>query len=181
MIFTPLALEGAYRIDLDRRGDHRGSFARLFCQEEFRQHGLAATWSQCNVSHSVQTGTLRGMHFQRPPRADAKLVTCMAGSVFDVIVDLRQGSKTYGQWASVTLTADGGEMIYVPQGFAHGFQTLMDDTRLLYFHSDSYSPGDEGGLHHADANVGIAWPLTVTSLSDRDKRLPPLSEVEPIS
>ncbi|WP_298985810.1 dTDP-4-dehydrorhamnose 3,5-epimerase [uncultured Roseibium sp.] len=181
MIFTPLALDGAYRIDLERRGDQRGSFARMFCQEEFQQYGLTSTWAQCNISHSVLSGTLRGMHFQRPPKADAKLVKCMAGSVFDVIVDLRQGSETFGQWASVMLTADGGEMIYIPKGFAHGFQSLADDAQLLYFHSDSYSPSDEGGLHHADAEIGIAWPLEITCLSDRDKTLPTLAKVVPIS
>lgn len=181
MKYTPLALGGAYRIDLERRGDQRGSFARMFCREEFRRHGLNETWSQCNLSHSVQKGTLRGMHFQRPPKADAKLVKCMTGSVFDVIVDLRQGSGTFGQWVSVTLTAEGGEMIYVPQGFAHGFQTLSDDARLLYFHSDSYSPDNEGGLHHADPDVGITWPLEISCLSDRDKTLPPLTKVEPVS
>lgn len=181
MIFTPLALDGAYRIDLERRGDKRGSFARMFCQEEFQRHGLTSIWSQCNVSHSMLSGTLRGMHFQRPPKADAKLVKCMVGSVFDVIVDLRQGSETYGKWASVTLTADGGEMIYIPKGFAHGFQTLVENAQLLYFHSDSYSPGDEGGLHHADDQIGIAWPLEVTSLSERDKTLPTLAKVKPIS
>lgn len=181
MIFTPLALDGSYRIDLERRGDNRGSFARMFCREEFRRHGLTSIWSQCNISHSAQKATLRGMHFQRPPKADAKLVKCITGAVFDVIVDLREGSGTYGEWVSVTLTAEGGEMIYVPQGFAHGFQTLTNDAELLYFHSDSYSPEHEGGLHHADPDVGIAWPLEVARFSDRDRILPPLFKVEPIS
>ncbi|GAB4513403.1 MAG: dTDP-4-dehydrorhamnose 3,5-epimerase [Roseibium sp.] len=181
MRFTPLALAGAFRVDLERRGDSRGSFARLFCREEFRQHGLTEVWAQCNVSHSVRKGTLRGMHFQRPPKADAKLVKCMAGAVFDVIVDLRQGSPTFGQWASATLTSKGGEMIYVPAGCAHGFQTLSDDAELLYFHSDSYSPEHEGGLSHADPDVAIAWPLEVTSLSERDRDLPLLADVEPMS
>jgi dTDP-4-dehydrorhamnose 3,5-epimerase len=181
MKFTPLPLAGAYRVDLERRGDNRGSFARLFCREEFRKQGLTDTWSQCNVSHSVRKGTLRGMHFQRPPKADAKLVKCMAGAVFDVIVDLRRGSETFGNWATVTLTAEGGEMIYVPAGFAHGFQTLSDDAELLYFHSDSYSPDHEGGLSHTDPAVGIAWPLEVTVMSERDRHLPPLADVEPMS
>jgi dTDP-4-dehydrorhamnose 3,5-epimerase len=180
MRFAPLPLDGAFRIDLERRGDNRGSFARMFCREEFRAFGLNEIWSQCNVSHSVLKGTLRGMHFQRPPKADAKLVKCMAGAVFDVIVDLRRGSQTFGHWTSVTLTAEGGEMIYIPQGFAHGFQTLTDDAELLYFHSDSYSPENEGGLFHGDPKVGIAWPLPVTSLSERDRALPPLSKVDPI-
>ncbi|WP_269584572.1 dTDP-4-dehydrorhamnose 3,5-epimerase [Roseibium sp. Sym1] len=180
MRFAPLPLDGAFRIDLERRGDNRGSFARMFCREEFRAFGLNETWSQCNVSHSVLKGTLRGMHFQRPPKADAKLVKCMAGAVFDVIVDLRRGSAAFGRWASVTLTAEGGEMIYIPKGFAHGFQTLTDDAELLYFHSDSYSPENEGGLFHSDPEVGITWPLPVTNLSERDRTLPPLSKVDPI-
>jgi dTDP-4-dehydrorhamnose 3,5-epimerase len=180
MKFTPLHLDGAYRIDLERRSDARGSFARLFCREEFRQHGLTGTWSQCNVSHSVRKGTLRGLHFQRPPKADAKLVKCMAGAVFDVIVDLRKGSETYGDWTSLTLTAELGEMIYIPAGFAHGFQTLTDHAELLYFHSDSYSPDNEGGLHYGDRHVGIAWPLAISNLSERDQALPPLASVEPI-
>lgn len=180
MKFTPLELSGAYRIDLERRGDNRGSFARMFCREEFRALGLAEVWSQCNLSHSVQKGTLRGMHFQRPPKADAKLVKCMAGAVFDVIVDLRRGSNSFGKWTSVTLTAENGEMIYIPEGFAHGFQTLTKDAQLLYFHSDSYSPENEGGLSYRDPAVGIAWPLEITCVSDRDKTLPPLSNVDPI-
>jgi len=178
MRFAPLPLDGAFRIDLERRGDKRGSFARMFCREEFRQFGLNEIWSQCNVSHSVLKGTLRGMHFQRPPKADVKLVKCMAGAVFDVIVDLRCGSQTFGHWTTVELTAEGGEMIYIPQGFAHGFQTLTDDAELLYFHSDSYSPENEGGLFHGDPEVSIAWPLPVTSLSERDRTLPPLSKVD---
>lgn len=181
MKFTPLPLEGAYRLDLERKGDSRGFFARLFCEEEFAAHGLSKDWSQCNVSHSAVKGTVRGMHFQRPPGADAKLVKCMQGAVFDVIVDLRQGSPTYGGWTSVTLTAEGGEMIYVPEGFAHGFQTLTDGAELLYFHSKSYSPQHEGGLLFSDPDVGIDWPLEIGTLSDRDKSLPPLSQVEPIA
>ncbi|KZM50735.1 dTDP-4-dehydrorhamnose 3,5-epimerase [Labrenzia sp. OB1] len=180
MKFTPLTLDGAYRVDLERRGDSRGFFARLFCRDEFRQLGLSEAWSQFNVSYSAEKGTLRGMHFQRPPKADAKLVKCMRGTVFDVIVDLRRGSETFGQWASVTLTANGGEMIYIPAGFAHGFQTLTPDAELLYFHSDSYSPEHEGGLHHADPDVAIAWPLEIGTLSERDRTLPPLKNVDPI-
>lgn len=180
MKFTALPLNGAFKVDLERRGDSRGFFARLFCREEFAAEGLQSAWSQCNVSHSTERGTLRGMHFQRPPKADAKLVKCMLGAVYDVIIDLRQQSPTFGAWTSLTLTADCGEMIYVPEGFAHGFQTLTDDAELLYFHSDNYSPEHEGGVHYCDPDVGIAWPLDVSNLSDRDKLLPPLNEVEPI-
>ncbi|MEM5581745.1 dTDP-4-dehydrorhamnose 3,5-epimerase [Roseibium sp. AS2] len=181
MNFTPLPLTGAFRIDLERRGDNRGSFARMFCREEFGRLGLNAVWSQCNVSHSVRKGTLRGLHFQRPPKADAKLVKCMAGAVFDAIVDLRAGSDTFGRWTFQTLSAENGEMIYIPAGFAHGFQTLTDNAELLYFHSHSYSPECEGGLLFSDPDIGITWPLEVASISDRDRDLPPLAEVEPIS
>ncbi|PVB62264.1 dTDP-4-dehydrorhamnose 3,5-epimerase [Labrenzia sp. 011] len=180
MKFTPLSLDGAYRVDLERRGDSRGFFARMFCREEFRRHGLTGVWEQCNMSHSAEKGTLRGMHFQRPPKADAKLVKCMRGAVFDVIVDLRKGSATFGQWTSVMLSSEGGEMIYIPAGFAHGFQTLTPDAELLYFHSHSYSPEHEGGVHHMDAEVGIAWPLEIGTLSERDRNLPPLKNVDPI-
>ena len=180
MKFTKLPLDGAYLVELERRGDSRGFFARMFCQEEFRHFGLIEAWSQCNVSHSTEKGTLRGMHFQRPPKADAKLVKCMHGAVYDAIIDLRRGSKTFGHWTSVTLTAEGGEMIYIPVGFAHGFQTLTANTELLYFHSDSYSPGHEGGLRYDDPDVGITWPSEISNLSDRDKKLPPLKMLEPI-
>lgn len=181
MKFTELSLAGAFRIDLEPRRDDRGFFARLFCQDEFRRHGLKDVWTQCNVSHNNLTGTLRGMHFQRPPKADAKLVKCMAGSVYDVLVDLRSGSPTYGEWASVELTSEGGEMVYIPQGFAHGFQTLSPHTELLYFHTENYSPEHEGGLCHDDRDVDIAWPIKIGNLSDRDRALPPLSKLEPIS
>lgn len=181
MKFTPLCLAGAYRIDLEPRGDSRGFFARMFCREEFQRHGLAGTLEQCNVSYSAEKGTLRGMHFQRPPKADAKLVKCMQGAVFDVIVDLRKGSATFGQWTSVTLSSEGREMIYIPAGFAHGFQTLTPDAELLYFHSDSYSPECEGGVHHADPEVAIEWPLETGMLSERDRNLPLLKNVDPIS
>lgn len=180
MKFTPLALEGAYQIDIERRSDDRGYFARVFCQKEFHQVGIGQIWSQCNVSYNVSRGTLRGMHFQRPPRADAKLVRCVQGAAFDAIVDLRRGSTTFGEWISVILTAEKGEMIYVPHGFAHGFQTLMPNTELLYFHSDSYSPEHEGGLHHMDPDVGIDWPLEIKALSKRDSMLPPIREIVPI-
>lgn len=181
MIFTPLPLVGAYRVDLELRGDDRGFFARMFCAEEFAAHGLAATWVQSNVSFSAVEGTLRGLHFQRPPKAEAKLVRCLHGAIFDVIVDLRAGSATFGQWASVEIDAENRAMVYVPPGFAHGFQTLQPGTELLYLHSEAYSPTHEGGLAHDDPHLAIPWPRPVTGLSPRDATFPRLDQLDPIA
>ena len=181
MIFTPLGLQGAYAVDLDRREDARGFFARLFCAKEFADHDLAVTWTQCNTSFSREIGTLRGLHFQRAPMAEAKLVKCLHGAVFDVLVDLRQKSPTFGQWTSLELSADNRTMAYVPPGFAHGFQTLAPDTELLYFHTQVYSPAHEGGLRFDDPALNIRWPLPVCDLSPRDAAHPDLATLEPMA
>ncbi len=181
MKFTPLSLAGAHRVDLERRGDSRGFFARLYCADEFSQAGLPSDWVQMNTSFSAETGTLRGLHFQRAPMAEIKMVRCLRGAICDVIVDLRSGSPTYGQHEMVELNNDNRSMLYIPQGFAHGFQTLAPDTELLYLHSEFYSPEHEGGLHHADLALGINWPLPVTGLSDRDRGFPSLERLEPIT
>lgn len=180
MIFTPLPLAGAFRIDLDRRKDNRGFFARLFCAEEFADHGLATTWVQCNTSFSRAEGTLRGLHFQRPPMAEAKMLRCLKGAVFDVMVDLRASSPSFGQWTALELTDENRSMAYIPEGFAHGFQTLSPDTELLYFHSQVYSPAHEGGLRHDDPYLGIPWPRPIADLSPRDTIHPGLDTLEPI-
>ena len=180
MIFTALPLSGAFRIELDRREDDRGFFARLFCARAFEAQGLAAVFVQANTSFSTAAGTLRGLHFQRKPMADAKLVRCLRGAIFDVIVDLRAGSATYGQWTSVELDEDNRAMIYVPQGFAHGFQTLRPDTELLYFHSQFYAADHEGGLAYNDPQLAIPWPLPVLGLSPRDAAFPTLDALEPV-
>lgn len=180
MIFTPLPIAGAFRVDLDRRADARGFFARLYCAQEFAAHGLGTQWVQMNTSLSHRTGTLRGLHFQRPPAAEAKLVRCLRGAIFDVLVDLRAGSPTYGHWHAEELTHTNRAMLYIPEGCAHGFQTLMPDTELLYMHSAAYSPAHEGGLHHADPSLAIAWPRPIADLSDRDHRFPMLKDLEPI-
>lgn len=180
MIFTGLPLPGAFRIDLDRREDDRGFFARLFCAREFAAHGLATVWVQANTSFSRAEGTLRGLHFQRPPMAEAKLVRCVRGAIFDVIVDLRAGSETFGRWTSLILDDESRAMVYVPPGFAHGFQTLAPDTELLYFHSEFHSPDHEGGLAHDDPRLGIPWPRAVTGLSPRDAGFPGLDRLEPM-
>jgi dTDP-4-dehydrorhamnose 3,5-epimerase len=180
MIFTPLPLAGAFRIDLDRREDARGFFARLFCTEEFADHGLTTNWLQCNTSFSWAEGTLRGLHFQRPPMSEVKMVRCLKGAIFDVMVDLRAGSPSFGQWTALELTAENRSMAYIPEGFAHGFQTLSPETELLYFHSQVYSPAHEGGLWHSDPNLAIPWPRPVADLSPRDAAHPGLDKLEPI-
>ena len=180
MNFTELPLKGAFRIDLERRADERGFFARVFCVDEFLNTGLATNWIQMNTSLSHKTGTIRGLHFQRPPAAEAKLVRCLAGAMLDVLVDLRQGSATFGHWTAVELTPDNRSMAYVPEGVAHGFQTLKPDTEVLYWHSRRYSQQDEGGVRFDDPAIGINWPLPPSDVSIRDLGLPHLSDLEPI-
>ena len=181
MKFTPLPLAGAYRVEPEPRGDDRGFFARMFCAEEFAAHGLAATWTQCNMSYSAQEGTLRGLHFQRPPAAETKLVRCTRGAVFDVIVDLRLGSPTFGKWHGERLDDQTRAMICVPEGFAHGFQTLTGAVEMLYFHSASYSAPHEGGLRWDDPHLDIPWPRPVSDISPRDRAFPSLDDLEPIA
>jgi dTDP-4-dehydrorhamnose 3,5-epimerase len=181
MIFDPLRLEGAFRIALDPRGDDRGFFARVFCTEQFRAHGLVPEVVQINTSFSREAGTVRGLHFQRAPAIESKVVRCLRGAIRDVIVDLRANSPQYGQWEAVELIAEDRDMIYVPQGFAHGFQTLLPDTELLYLHGAAYSPDHEGGVAHDDPDLGIHWALPVINLSPRDAALPRLRELEPLA
>ncbi|MBV1697938.1 MAG: dTDP-4-dehydrorhamnose 3,5-epimerase [Hyphomicrobiales bacterium] len=179
MIYTPLPLSGAYRIDLERREDSRGFFARCFCEDEFSRHGLKARWIQINMSYNRSRGTLRGMHFQRPPEADAKVVSCVRGAAHDVIVDLRAGSPTYGKWCAVDIDETNKSMIYVPEGFAHGFQTTRADTELVYFHSTAYAPAYEGGIRYDDPTLSIDWPIPVTNVSERDLAHPLIGDIEP--
>lgn len=181
MRFTELPLAGAFLVELERRGDDRGFLARTFCAEEFAALGLAKQWAQCNMSFSAKVGTLRGLHFQRPPMAETKLVRCTRGAIFDVIVDLRIGSATYGQWHGERLDDVGRRMICVPEGFAHGFQALSDHVEMLYFHSAPYSAQHEGGLRWDDPTLSIPWPLRVTDMSVRDRGFPYLNELEPIA
>jgi len=168
MKFTPLPLAGSFQIDLEKREDNRGFFARQFCQKEFIANGLNTEWVQMNISHSVQRGTLRGLHFQRPPKAEIKMLRCLKGCIFDVIVDLRQSSDTYGHWYGVELSDTNRRLLYIPQGFAHGFQTLSPNTELLYWHSEFYSPEHEGGVNLQCGKLNINWPLPVTEISNRD-------------
>ncbi|MDN5929321.1 MAG: dTDP-4-dehydrorhamnose 3,5-epimerase [Hyphomicrobiales bacterium] len=180
MKFAPLPLAGAYLIDLEPLGDKRGFFARMFCTEEFAEHDLETRWAQCNTSYTAFAGTVRGMHFQRPPMAEVKLLRCLRGAIWDVIVDLRDGSPSYGRWHGEKLDEHNRSMLYVPRGFAHGFQTLTDDVEMLYFHSTPYSKAHEGGLRWDDQAVSIEWPLDKTGQSARDAAFPGLDAVEPL-
>lgn len=169
-VATPLA--GAYLIELARIEDDRGFFARSFCRDEFRAHGLSPTVAQCNVSWNRRKGTLRGLHYQDRPHEEAKLVRCTRGALWDVIVDLREQSPTRLQWHGVRLVADSGDALYVPEGVAHGFQTLVDDTEVLYQMSEPYYPELARGVRWDDPRLRIAWPLPEPILSERDRTYP---------
>lgn len=175
MIFTETKLPGAYLIDIEKRGDQRGFFARGWCQKEFEAHGLIPRVVQVNISLSKQKGTLRGMHYQVAPYAEAKLVRCTRGALYDVIIDLRSDSPTYLQWLGAELTAENYRMIYVPEGFAHGFLTLADNTEATYQVSQFYTPEAEGGMRYDDPALGIEWPLAVRVISDKDANWPDFS------
>ncbi len=176
MIFTETELRGAYIIDLDRRGDERGFFARMFCQREFEAHGLKSVIAQANIASSSRKGTLRGMHFQFPPAAETKLVRCSRGAILDIIVDLRPESPTYLRHISVELNEDNHRALYVPERFAHGYQCLADRTETTYHVGEFYTPAMEGGLKYDDPALGLKWPLPVTSLSSKDAQWKPLDE-----
>jgi dTDP-4-dehydrorhamnose 3,5-epimerase len=169
--FAPTGLPGAWVIELDRFEDDRGFFARSFCAREFAARGLLDVFVQCNVSFNRVRGTLRGMHYQAAPHAEVKLVRCTAGAIYDVIVDVRAGSATCGRWFGVELDAGSRRMLYVPAGFAHGFQTLRDDSEVFYQMGAYYEPDAQRGFRHDDATVGIAWPEPVTTISERDLAL----------
>jgi dTDP-4-dehydrorhamnose 3,5-epimerase len=174
--FLPTPLTGAYLIELELLEDERGFFARSFCQSEFRAHGLDPVVAQCNVSFNRKRGTLRGLHYQAEPHAEAKLVRCTRGAVWDVIVDLRKGSLTVRQWHAAELTADNRRALYIPAGFAHGFQTLADDTEVLYQMSEFYHPESARGILWDDPALQINWPLSNPTVSERDRSYPPLNE-----
>jgi dTDP-4-dehydrorhamnose 3,5-epimerase len=176
MIFTETKLAGAYIIEIEKHGDERGFFARLWCQNEFADHGLAMNWVQANLSLSEKSGTLRGLHYQVAPHQEAKLMRCIRGGIYDAIVDLRPDSPTYKQWVSVELTAENRKALYIPEGFAHGYQTLVNNTEVLYPVSQFYAPGAERGIRWNDPTFAIEWPTTETiTLSDKDKSWPDFS------
>ena len=174
MIFTELALTGAFLIEPERQEDERGFFLRTFCIEEFAARGLNPTIAQCSVSFNRRRGTIRGLHYQAPPHEEAKLVRCTAGAVFDVIVDIRPGSPTFKRWLGIDLSAQNHKMLYIAEGFAHGFQTLLDNTEVLYHISKPYITQAAQGIRWNDASLNIIWPLDVTAISARDTTLPNL-------
>jgi dTDP-4-dehydrorhamnose 3,5-epimerase len=168
MIFTPTSLQGSYKVGLIPFEDERGWFARTWCNNEFAAIGHTGEWVQMNHSFTKEKGTIRGMHFQVPPHGEIKMVRCIAGAVFDVIVDIRKDSPTFLQWFGMELSEANKDMLYIPTGFAHGFQTLQNNCELLYHHSQFYTPGAEGGIRNDDPLIKIKWPLPVTNISDRD-------------
>ncbi|MBI3715407.1 MAG: dTDP-4-dehydrorhamnose 3,5-epimerase [Betaproteobacteria bacterium] len=172
MIFVPTPLAGAFVVELKRLEDDRGFFARSFCRDEFRARGLNPEVWQCNVSFNPRRGTLRGMHFQADPYAEDKLIRCTRGIIWDVIVDLRADSPGYRKWFGAELSAESRRALYVPKGFAHGFQTLADDAEVLYMMSESYHPESARGVRWDDPAIGIEWPLAGPSMSDKDRSYP---------
>lgn len=171
MILTQTKLPGAYIIELEKQEDERGFFARVWCKKEFSEHSLASPMVQANMSANKKRGTLRGLHYQLAPHQEAKLVRCTKGAIFDVIIDLRPELGTYKQWLGVELTAENHKMLYVPEGFAHGYQTLSDDTEVFYQVSEFYSPESERGVRWNDPAFSIQWPITDSILiSPKDQR-----------
>ena len=170
MIFTETRLKGSFLVDLEKLEDSRGFFARTWCQRECEKFGINFTPVQCNISYNKTKGTLRGMHFQSTPHEEAKLVSCIKGGIFDVIIDLRSGSPTFLQHITAVLTAENYRMLYIPKGFAHGFQTLQNDTEVFYQMSEFYTSEYSQGVRWNDPAFGIKWPDDVRLVSDRDQR-----------
>lgn len=180
MRFIETGIAGAVVIEPEYARDERGSFARTWCRHEFSMQGLADRFVQCSTSYNHRAGTVRGMHFQRAPHLEAKLVRCTRGRAFDVVVDLRRNSPTFGRWKGVELGADNGKMMYIPEGVAHGFQTLDDATEIFYQISTYYAPDYATGVRWDDPDIGIRWPLPgAPVISDRDRAQPLLRELFP--
>lgn len=178
MRFVDTGLSGACIVELDRISDERGFFARSWCADEYRAAGLDAHIAQTNISFNRRSGTVRGLHYQAETSAEAKVVRCTRGSIFDAIVDLRPDSPTYLGWFGIELSADNYRALFVPQRFAHGFQTLEDETEVHYLMSASYDPASARGLRHDDPAIGIDWPLPVTEISERDRTWPLLGPAD---
>jgi dTDP-4-dehydrorhamnose 3,5-epimerase len=172
VIFTETGMAGVYLIDIEPQADERGFFARAWCQDELAQHGLESRLSQFNMSGNVRRGTLRGMHYQVAPYEEVKILRCVSGAVWDAVVDLREGSPTHGRWIGHELTAENRRAVYVPAGFAHGYQALTDGAEVLYSASEPYRPGAERGLRWDDPAFGIKWPVTPPILSEKDAAWP---------
>lgn len=169
MLFTKTDLDGAWVVSADPARDERGWFARTFCEREFAEHGLETRFVQHSTSHNAARGTLRGMHFQRAPHAEVKLVRCLKGAIWDVIIDLNPASPTYRRWQGFELSADNMRQLYIPRGFAHGFQTLEDECQIGYLISDFYAPDASTGVRWNDPAFAIDWPLAPTTMSDKDQ------------
>ncbi len=176
MRIRELPFEGAFAIEPEPVTDSRGIFSRIFCRNEFQRILNGRNIVQINHSMTRKKGSIRGMHFQYPPKSEVKMVKCLRGSVFDVMIDLRNGSSTFLKWHGEILSADNMKMMFIPEGFAHGFQALEKYCELLYFHTEIYSPEHEGGVRYDDSKVGIKWPLEITHVSEKDQNHPLLSE-----
>lgn len=168
MNFLKTTLADCFIVEYDKYSDDRGWFARTYCKNEFSAVGFDKDWVQHNHSFTHYKGTIRGMHFQQPPFTETKLVRCISGTVYDVVIDLRKSSVTFLKWFAVELSATNKHMILIPEGFAHGFQTLEDDCELLYCHSEFYNPKHESGIYYQDNTIAIDWPLPASQLSERD-------------
>jgi len=178
--FTETDLKGNFLIDLEKQVDERGFFARYFCENEFLKKGLNTNWVQANNSLNREIGTLRGLHYQREPNEEVKLVRCIKGSIWDVVVDLRDRSKTFGKWFGVTLSDENRTMMYIPKGFAHGYISLEPNSEILYLVSDFYAPNLEGTLIWNDKKVKINWPIEPKVVSDKDLKGSNLEKIAPI-
>ena len=176
MRFHPASIKGLWVIELEPFADNRGRFSRLFCKKELAQIGLQDEIVQVNHSVTLNRGALRGLHFQKPPYGEDKIIRCLRGEVFDVAVDLRKGSDTYLQWFGARLTPENNKAMYLPKGFAHGFQTLQMGSELLYFHTQFYTPEYEAGFRYDDPAIRIEWPEPVSEISDKDASLPYVRE-----
>ena len=174
MLFTETKLKGVFIIEPERLEDERGFFARTWCTQEFEAHGLNPQLVQCSISFNRKKGTLRGMHYQAAPNAEAKLIRCTMGAIYDVALDLRPGSATFKQWTAVELTAENRKMLYIPEGLAHGFQTLADDTEVHYQISESYHPESARGVRWDDSAFAITWPDAERTISAKDRHYPDL-------
>lgn len=179
MLFEPTTIHGVFAVRLKRQKDERGSFARLFCSQEFAEHGLAAAFVQESLSVTRRAGTIRGMHFQPAPHAEVKFVRCVRGAVFDVVADLRPDSPTYRRWEGFHLSARGDLALYIPKGCAHGFQSLEDDSELLYHMDTPFAAHAAAGFRYDDPAYGIVWPRPVTIIAAKDLAWPPLANSEP--
>ena len=177
MKFKSSSLPGVWLIELELREDERGFLARTYCEQEFTTHGLNTRWPQCNLTLTKRRGMVRGLHYQEDPKPEIKLIRCAVGSIYDVVVDVRRGSSTFGRWQAFELTAQNRHILYVPGGFAHGFQCLIDNSEVFYQMSEFYFPDLARGLRWNDPQIGIRWPVPEATLSDRDRGLPLLSSL----